>query len=356
MIEYRCRVGDIGRLHMQFREGGNCWGIHRVLDPKGSLPQSAIKLDPSPPPFENEILVSITDLQIDAASFCQLKRTFGEESIKTQIIQIIREYGKMHNPATNSGGVFLGKISAIGPKHPLKNKLKVGDRVVSLVSLTLTPLSVEKITKVDTKKERVSLGGSAVIFETGLVSKMPDDLPEGVVLAALDVCGAPAQVKRCVREGNKVLILGLGKAGRSMACQAEMIGAQVFGIDASSDSIEWCRKNLSGHFAVVDALNTVAVHDWVFKETKGALVDVTLHATPVENTETAAIVSCRDGGQALFFGMRTSFQRVVLATEGMGKDVMLLMGNGYVPGHSELMLNLLRQHQPLRRWFGEKYG
>lgn len=342
---------------MDFKAGGNRWGAHRVLKPEGSLPQAADRLDAGLPLFENELLVRVESLQIDSASFHQLQLgAQNAEEVGRRIARIVEERGKMHNPITNSGGVFLGKIAAIGPKHPLKAQLKEGDSVTSLVSLTLTPLRFTSNPKVDIKTGRITVEGEAIIFESGLIAKMPSDLPEGVALAALDVCGAPAQAKRHVQRGEKVLVLGLGKAGRTIALQAQLNGAVVYGVDAYPDSVNWCKKNLTGHFEVLNATDAVTLSRWIEEQTRGSFVDMAIHATNVDNTEMAAILSCRDGGRVLFFGMHTSFQKAVLGAEGVGRDVTLLMGSGYVPGHDELMLNLLRKNKPLRQWFEEKFG
>ena len=52
--------------------------------------------------------------------------------------------GKQQNPLNGSGGMLLGTVKEIGPK--LKDRdLKVGDRIATLVSLSLTPLKVDEI-------------------------------------------------------------------------------------------------------------------------------------------------------------------------------------------------------------------
>lgn len=344
---------------MAFRLGGNSWGIHRVIAPRGSLPQGADKLDASLPLFDNELSIAVSHLQIDAASFHQLRADVGAHvgaPLPDRIAQIISERGKMHNPVTGSGGVCLGKIAEIGPKHPLASTLKPGDPVVSLVSLTLTPLRLEKILKVDESQDRLEVKGTAIIFSSGMVAKIPEDLPLGVTLAALDVCGAPAQAKRLVKSGMKVLVIGLGKAGRAITVQAAKSGGLVYGLDASEEAVAWCSKNVEGHFAQVDSRDPVAVHAWVHKQTRGALADVVLHATSVPNTEMAGVLSARQGGTVLFFGMATNFSRVVLGAEGVGQDVNLLMGNGFVPGHADLMLDLVRGHAGLKNWFNERFA
>ncbi|HBF13189.1 MAG TPA: L-erythro-3,5-diaminohexanoate dehydrogenase [Deltaproteobacteria bacterium] len=365
-----------------FRTHGHVWGIHRVITPAYTLPQNAQKLDTRLPIFDNEILIEVSQLQIDSASFHQLvgaplalhhtvsglaapnlgarqaAPNLGTQQaapLRDHIHQIIQTRGKMHNPVTDSGGVCLGKVIQIGPKHPLKEIFKVGDSIITLVSLTLTPLHIDAITHVDKSKERVDVTGHAILFASGLASKIPDDLPLGVTLAALDICGAPAQAKRFVKEGSKVLIIGLGKAGKSMAAMSQILGASVYGVDTSQEAVSWCQENLKGHFGLIDSTQTLKVHEWVHSQTRGTMADVVLHSTNVPDTEMSGILSCREGGTVLFFGMNTSFQRVVLGTEGVGHDVHLVMGSGYVPGHAELMFNLLREHASLKKWFEERF-
>ena len=50
------------------------------------------------------------------------------------------ERGKQHNPVTGSGGMFIGYVREIGERLRDRIDLKAGDRIASLVSLTLTPL------------------------------------------------------------------------------------------------------------------------------------------------------------------------------------------------------------------------
>ena len=57
------------------------------------------------------------------------------------MLEIVATRGKMQNPVTGSGGMLVGTVEEVGPGSPLG--LAVGDRVATLVSLTLTPLVIE---------------------------------------------------------------------------------------------------------------------------------------------------------------------------------------------------------------------
>ena len=125
---------------------GNKFGAHRVIEPKGVLPQPAWKIDNTMEIYDDEILIEVDTLNVDAASFTQIEEAEGGDVKKMarHSLGIIKERGKHHNPDTGSGGMLLGTVKEIGPK--LKDRdLKDGDRNATLVSLSLTPLMVEEV-------------------------------------------------------------------------------------------------------------------------------------------------------------------------------------------------------------------
>jgi L-erythro-3,5-diaminohexanoate dehydrogenase len=52
--------------------------------------------------------------------------------------------------------------------------------------------------------------------------------------------------------------------------------------------------------------------------------------------------------------MATSFSAAALGAEGMAADVTMLVGNGYVPGHADYALSLLRGSEGVRRIFEQR--
>ena len=175
------------------------YGTHRVVEPKGTLPQPAYKLDNTMKIFDNEILIDVSTLNIDSASYTQIKKACNSdaEKMKSMILGIVEERGKMQNPETGSGGMLIGTVREIGKNFP-RNKLKVGDKIATLVSLSLTPLKINAIKKLTPDSDQVDVDAQAILFESGLFAVLPDDIPEKLALAALDVAGAPAQVDRLV--------------------------------------------------------------------------------------------------------------------------------------------------------------
>lgn len=126
------------------------YGTHRVISPEGTLPQPAIKLDNTMEIYDNEVLIDVQTLNIDSASYTQIKQACNGDASRMEemILAIVKERGKMQNPVTGSGGMLIGTVKEIGSNFPDKS-LKVGDKIATLVSLSLTPLKIHRIKKLD---------------------------------------------------------------------------------------------------------------------------------------------------------------------------------------------------------------
>jgi len=337
-----------------FRTGGDPFGTHRSLTPAGVLPQQAEVLDTSLPIYANELLIDVETLNVDAASFHQLKtQTGSEEGVAVDMLGIIGKRGKMHNPVTGSGGMLIGRLKQKGPAYHGPLHADVGDRVATLVSLTLTPLKLDRIKKVLMHADQVEVEGHAILFESGIAARLDGSLPDRLALAILDVAGAPAQMARLVRPGMTVGVLGTGKSGLLCLAQARhsLAGAgRVLALDNNPSGPEAAVKlGYADEAILVDAKKPLEVHAAVHKATKGMMCDLVVNTVNVPGTEMATVLSARQGGRAYFFNMATNFQAVALGAEGLARDVECLMGVGYAPGHAEWALNLVKREKGLRQ-------
>lgn len=337
------------------------YGTHRVLEPKGVLPQAAFKIDNNMDIYSNEILIEVLALNIDSASFTQLENeTCGDiEKIRTRILQIVNERGKMQNPVTGSGGMLIGTIAAIG--DDLKDRdLKVGDKIASLVSLSLTPLKIQEITNIKPEIDRVEVKAQAILFESGIYAKLPQDLPENLALAALDVAGAPAQVAKLVKPGQSVLILGASGKSGMLCCYEAMkrVGptGNVIGLVRDEKKADRLMEMGLCHKVIVgNAQSPIEVLNKTLQANKGMEVDVSINCVNVRNTEMSSILPVRDKGTVYFFSMATSFTKAALGAEGVGKDVTMIIGNGFTKDHAEITIFELRENPLLKKVFEEMY-
>jgi len=342
---------------------GNPYGTHRVIEPKGVLPQPALKIDNTMEIYDNEILIDVHTLNIDSASFTQIKeQARGDiEEIKNIMMNIVEERGKHQNPVTGSGGMLIGTVEEIGPALEGKTSLKVGDKIATLVSLSLTPLRIDEILEVRPEVDQVDIRGKAILFESGIYAKLPEDIPENLALAVLDVCGAPAQTAKLVKPGDTVLVIGgTGKSGMLCLYEAKKragVTGQVICVGSRDETIERVKSlKLADVYIRANATDAVGLMERVHEVTRGQMADIVINTVNIQNTEMSSILCAKDGGIVYFFSMATSFTKAALGAEGVGKDVTMLIGNGYTKGHAEIALQIMRESPELRRVYEELYA
>jgi len=357
------------------------FGLHRVCVPEQGepgggatvLPQAAWRLDPDPRIRPDEVRVRVERLNLDAASFRQLRESTGggADDMRAAVLELITSRGKMHNPVTGSGGMLTGVVAEAGPQSPLG--LRAGMRIATLVSLSLTPLAItDRLAAWDGQSEQIPCAGHAILFARSIAVPLPDDLPGALALAVFDVCGAPALTRRVVsayrsgrgfgdpppgppaagRPGPVVAILGAaGKSGSLSAAAARAAGAAaIIGVVPSDAEAALLHESgLADAIVLADAREPVALAEAVAGA--GGPADVTVVCVDVPGCEGGAILATAPGGTVVFFSMATSFSAAALGAEGMAADVTMLIGNGYVPGHAELALDLLRTSPAVRTLF-----
>jgi L-erythro-3,5-diaminohexanoate dehydrogenase len=344
------------------------WGVHRVLDPVGSLPQAARVLDARPQTWPDEVRIDIETLNLDAASYRQLhdKHDGDGAAIRAEVLEIVAERGKMQNPVTGSGGMLIGTVAEVGPKSTLG--LAVGDRVATLVSLSLTPLVItDGLAQWDGLGERVPAHGHALLFGRSIAAKLPDDLAPELALMVMDVCGAPALVARTVRAyaarlpfdaatgsagaPSVVVLGGAGKSGSLSLAAAADAGAtrRVAVVRDEAEAALLEGTGLATHVVIADARNPVALSEAVARV--GGPADLTVVCVDVPGCEQPAILATAEGGTVIFFSMATNFAAAALGAEGLAADVTMLVGNGYVPGHAAYALELQRGNAEVRGLF-----
>ncbi|MEO8829372.1 L-erythro-3,5-diaminohexanoate dehydrogenase [Lapillicoccus sp.] len=352
-------------------------GLHRVLTAVGDqvrLPQAAEHLDADPELWPDEVRIAVDTLNLDAASYRQLveKHDGDGAAVRDEVLQIVARRGKMQNPVTGSGGMLIGTVDEVGPLSPLG--LSRGDRVATLVSLSLTPLAItDGLARWDGLGERVPAEGHAILFGRSIAAVLPADLDPQLALMVMDVCGAPALVARVVAEyatpvasqrrspreesnapsgGPTVCVLGgAGKSGSlSLAAAREAGAARVIAVVPVEHEADLLRgTGLADEVVVADARSPLGLYDAV--TAAGGPADVTVVCVDVPGCEQPAILVTADGGTVVFFSMATSFAAAALGAEGLAADVRMLVGNGYVPGHAAYALDLLRRIPEVRALF-----
>jgi L-erythro-3,5-diaminohexanoate dehydrogenase len=350
------------------KTNGCRFGTHRVIEPKNVLPQPARIVDNDMTEiWDNEMKLDVIRLNVDSASFHQIHNKLKdqghedlEKAFADHVIELTNRTGKHKNEDTGSGGMLIGIVKEIGPNFEMKDEVKVGDKVATLVSLSLTPLKVNKVNKVYLDRDQVDIDGEAILFSSGIYAKLPDDMDENLALSVLDVAGAPAQVERLVAPGDNVVILGAhGKSGvlcNAIAKERAGVSGKVIGVIRKESEIQVCHATGCDEIVIADATDAIAVMQGVKEKTNGKMADVVINCVNVEDTEMGSIMACRDRGLVYFFSMATSFTKAALGAEGIGADVDMILGNGYARNHAMISIDLLKRNPFLMKLFKERYA
>src|SRR6476661_1499506 len=232
-------------------------GLHRVLDDAVVLPQAARRLDTRRELWPDEVRIRVETLNLDAASYRQLERkhtgaggVVDGAAIRAEVLDIVAARGKMQNPETGSGGMLVGVVEEVGPASPLG--LAVGDRVATLVSLTLTPLVIE----------------DGLSRWDGTGEQVPGDLPAELSLSVMDVCGAPALTARVVEQYDVPTVAVIGGGGKSgslslAAARHAGAGRSIGVVPHDREAAQLRESGLADEVVVADARNPIALRDAV---------------------------------------------------------------------------------------------
>jgi len=325
-------------------------GADRVLAPPRVLPQPAERLDPGAPVRPHEFELEVERLCLDSTSLRNIRERSGADpaAMGERILEIVAARGKMHNPETDSGGVLLGTVTAVGERFG--DAPAIGTRVVTLASLTLTPLRLEAITCLDPQSAQVEVAGTAYVCRSAPWGVLPDDLPLEMALEVYDVYGAGSHTRTLAPRTGTVCVLGAGHAGKlaMAAARDAMDKGTVVAVDVDAASVE----------RVVDLglCDVGVVTD--LRDPLGALADlrsagvgpadltvVVVNATGCEPT---SILLTAQGGTVLFYSMATNFSTAALTADGQSADVAMMIGNGFAPDVGSYALDLVRNNPALR--------
>jgi L-erythro-3,5-diaminohexanoate dehydrogenase len=323
-------------------------GIARALEPRGALPHAARVLDAETDAGEYEAALEVHTLAVDATSFQVLSERCQADPVRmaSLIAEIVAERGKLQNPWTDSGGVVMGRISAVGRSYRMP-ELEVGETVVPLASLVAIPMRLEHVGPVDPSSTHVPARGRAIVTGGMLCARVPGDLPRGLVLSALDVYPSASYVRALASDDTHVLVLGAGHAGLLAVAASRDAGAVVTAVDlydgalrrvtALDERASVIRADVTDSLAVVSELARPA--------------DLTLLCTNVAGCEGTALLATAERGTILFFSTATTFAAAALGADAIGSQARLVIPNGLTDDRGDYALDLLRRLPALREAF-----
>jgi L-erythro-3,5-diaminohexanoate dehydrogenase len=333
-------------------------GADRVIEPAGSLPQPAEKLDASGPCRRYETEVRVGRLCLDSTSHRQIREATGGEPdmMADRILAIAAERGKLHNPVTDSGGVLLGTVNESGEE--VSDPPEPGTHVVTLASLTLTPLRIAAVTGLDPDSAQVEVEGTAYICDRAPWAEVPDDLPLGAALDLFDVCSAASHVRELAPGAGSICVLGAGHAGTLALAAARDTApdAQLAVVDVDPAAVDRALELGLADIGVATDLRSpiAALED--LRAAGAEPADLTVVVVNARGCEPGAILLTADEGTVLFFSMATSFSAVALTSDGLSSSARMVVGTGYAPDRGAYALELVRRTPAVAEAMGVTNG
>lgn len=309
-------------------------------EPKGSLTVTAWKVDNRKELQSRELRVAIDCISMERDSLLQICSIceYDEEKIKEKIYKIIGERGKLHNPYTESGGLFSGIVEEIAEDFHGERALKPGDRVVSMTTLTALPCYLESIERIDYEYGLLRCKGYAICFETTLLREINQFEPRQIkhLLRALDEEGnfwgisemlTSMRADNCVIIGNSlveiilyarmlknrnpdVIITCLFESSRGGSLQGEET-ALLAAIGGLVSHIMFLPMNLP--------LETA---HRVFEAQQYKPVDVVINLEEIKGCESVAALLVRSGGLVCHTNIGNAYSKGMLIADSLGKEVI----------------------------------
>ena len=333
-------------------------GIGRALEPVNSTLQPAWRVDNSLPLRAGEILIDVQIININLSSFNEIcdATEFDTTLFSKRIMDIVAQRGKLHNPITGTGGMFYGRVLQMDPQYANRYHVSVGDEIISLTSLSVTPMQLDEILSVDFQTAQLSVKGKCILFSNSPIIKVPKDIPIKLAISSLDEAGAPTKAYQLVHPNDRVLILGAsGKIGalvsfavhKKMGDTGTIVGLVLN--DAHRDLIS--RGTFFQDILVMDATDTGQVCRSSWQDRYADSFDVVINCINRPSTELIALIACKKKGTIFFATLGSDYKLAALSAESMGKELELIPYTGYMEHHAEFTLELLREYPALCEMF-----
>lgn len=361
----------------------NNFGLHRVLEPAGSLPVTAWKLDNSRELNRGEIRIRMESLFFERENFFQLCSICenDDEEIKERIIKIVDERGKLHNPYTESSALFTGVIEEAAPEFEL-GELKVGDRVICLTPLAGLPAHIDNIYDIDEYYGSAKCEGYAICFETVKVIKADDvdnkdEKHMEHLMRALEEEGSIYGIGQEIetRERNAGAVASAAIIGSNIA-ETIFYAQMLKNINPGNVTVDFVidaayfagitEKDLRFIFGQSgDLIDTICFVDLsqpmeavrkIMEKSGSRPFDVVINLENIKGCESVASLIARDNGLVCYTSMNNRYCHGLLIVDCLGKDITHYGLDGYSSYAYNFALKLVEQTEPVLKRLDEFYA
>lgn len=337
------------------------FGVSRVMEPKGAVPATAWKLNNQRQIGPKEIRIRLETVHIEWDNFNQICSHCGydEMRIKARIMQIIEERGKLHNPFTGSGGLFMGTIEEIGSEVDAEG-LMVGDRVFSQSSITGMAMHIDRITRLDFNYGQMECQGYVICFEATSLIRYTGEVSAKYLLTAIDEEGNFLGVRQAVSEqkaeraviigGNLVTTLLYAQILRDCFGESTKVTAVLdkhsLGNLTEAEIISAFQPVIE-HTCFTDLCQPLEAWQQIRDEGKNEQpIDAVINLEDISGSETLATLLVREHGTVFYASLQNNYSVGILVADSMGKEVTPYALDGFDKDAYDYAVKLIQAVSP----------
>lgn len=348
------------------------FGLGRVAEPKGSLPVTAWKLDNSKNLGAGEVRVRLKRIVLERENFYQLCSIcqYDDDMIKERLFKIVSERGKLHNPYTESSGLFCGTVEEVSPDYNGK-PLKTGDYVVCMAPMAGLPVNLFSIDNIDIYYGEITCDGYAICFETSTFEAFDDvsEEQEVYLLRALEEEGSIYGIAQeiAAKQPENAIIIG------SNLCETILYAQMVRNVCVNPVRISFAidsnffggitQNDLRTIFgSLIDEIHFVnlgkpvdSVKMIMENETKKQF-DVIINLENVKGCESIASLMAAQDSLVCYMSLNSRYTQGLLVVDCLGKDVVHYGLDGYNSHAYGMALELVNTARPILSRLNEFYA
>ena len=332
------------------------YGTNRVMEPQHVLPTSAWRLDNSRNIAPEEIRVDIKRIHIEQTSFKQicLEAADNDQRIKQKIMDIVIRRGKLHNPVTDTGGLFYGTVSEVGREYDNKKGFEPGEEVVCNASLASVPIYIDKIISIDRAFGQIDIEGYAVLYDEVPLVRKPEGIPINLLLFAFNESGTLYRISNTAVGKKKFLIVGnnllsnllFGYAVRKVAREdAEVVCL----LDRKTDIVlkgQSINDLIARVFTEVHYVDILKPMECLSGLNADSLFDLSVNCADIPGAETINILATKSGGTVVFANLINNYNIALYITESISRQLDIRCADGYLEAYDEFDIEIVKDLIP----------
>ncbi|MBR4019896.1 MAG: sigma-54-dependent Fis family transcriptional regulator [Firmicutes bacterium] len=332
------------------------YGMNRVLEPQHVLPTSAWRLDNSRTIMPQEIRVDIKRIHVEGTSFKQIcmESNDNDQRIKQKIMDIVIRRGKLHNPVTDTGGLFYGTVSEIGKAYDNSKGFRPGEEVVCNASLASVPIYINNIVSIDRAFGQIEVEGYAILYDEVPLVRKPEGVPINLLLFAFNESGTLYRVTNTAVGKKKFLIVGnnllsnllFGCAVRKVAREDAQV---VCLLDKNTDMV---LQGKSINELIAKVFNEVHYGD-ILKPMEclenlnaRSAFDLSINCADIPGAETINILAAKSGGTVVFANLINNYNIALYITESISKQLDIRCADGYLEAYDQFDIEIIKDMIP----------